>query len=164
MSLKEPTNCYLQELYLMACSIFTTTYHNVKRNKETNFVPNKSIHVNDYVEGYTTRPAFKKVLDVFEVKITKERQRKIILDNGITLVCSDNHALICKEDGRLFDVFPDELLSTHKVVTSKGLAKVEHVYMMTKESTSNRFLDIIVEDSYYFCGSNPEQGLVLCYN
>jgi len=35
---------------------------------------------------------------------------------------------------------------------------------MTKESTSNRFLDIIVEDSYYFCGSNPEHGLVLCYN
>ena len=147
----------------MACSIFKDTYVNCKRNKEIEFVTNKHIHVDDQIQGYSTRPSYKKVLDVFEVNIKKERQRTIILENGIELVCSDNHALICRDDGILIDVFPDDLNDKHAIITTKGATKVKHVYVGSNDS-STRFLDIIVEDHYYFCGSDPEKGLVLCYN
>lgn len=148
----------------MACPLFTPTFVTAKRNNELVNISNKEIRLTDYILGFSNKPTLKKVFELFEVKIPLSRQRKVVLDNGIELICSDNHALICTIDGEYFDIFPDDLTDTHNVITTMGISHVKHVLLMDDDTLSQRFLDIIVEDSYYFCGSNPEKGLVLCYN
>lgn len=148
----------------MSCPKTPTVYVSTLRNNTNTIVPNHEVHSGDVI--HTTTPKgnkYKDVTDVFPTYMSPDRQRHITLVNGIELICSDNHAIICKRDGVWEDIFPDDLTEQHVVITSIGdtsVLKVSHY----NEHQSCTFYDILVYDNHYYCGLNPDIGMVLCYN
>lgn len=142
-------------------AITNDTYVTVKRNKKNKTIKASQVKVNDYIKSFNRRVTYSRVLDVFPTVLDKRRQRIIELENGISVQCSDNHAVLCKFDDELIDVFPDDITTQHEIYTDDGFSKVSHVYF--NNTSMYDYIDIIVEDYHYFCSSNPDI-MVLCYN
>lgn len=148
----------------MSCPKSPTVFVSVKRNGKIITIPNYDVLPDDLIgTHHHNTDVFKRVIDVCSFHISKDRQRHIKLVNGIELICSDSHGIICVNDGEWYDIFPDDLTSHHNVATTEGITQVESVSHVDKDIPCT-FYDIMVEDKLYYVGMNVAKGFVLCYN
>ena len=105
---------------------------------------------------------YNEVTHKWNSKVELDRQRTLIFTNGSTLDCSFNHPIMVYEDGKVQEVFPDDLTPDHNIITESGFCRLDSI---SKSRNNETYIDITVDKTHtFFVSNNKDADMILTHN
>lgn len=105
---------------------------------------------------------YNEVTHKWNSEVEMDRQRTLVFTNGSTLDCSFNHPIMVYEDGKIMEVFPDDLTLNHMIITESGFCKLDHI---SKSRNNETYIDITVDQTHtFFVSNNKDDDMILTHN
>lgn len=135
----------------------------VKRDNDTKLIPVRELNIGDYILSYTSKPTFKKVVDLYECRVDKNNQRHVSFNDGNILSCDNSQFIFEPHDDMIRDVEIDELLVDNMIFTDGEPIKAATV--KSNGNTRSKYVNVFVDDSScFFCTSKYNTGMFLLHS
>ena len=126
---------------------------------KTKKIPIYEVKENDYINSFnieTEQNEFKEVLTTMTPTVEKERQLKVIFDNGESYITSRTHPTLVKRDNEYIYIKTEEVVVNDITITSEGNMAVVKEIDSNPDADEN-FIDIEVDgNNNYFCSTKGD--------
>lgn len=130
---------------------------------KTKLVKLKDLKPGDIIKSYSNGEiVFKRVTDVWDTVVEKEKQVDLLFKNGTSICCSENHPIMVKSGSITEQKYPLDLSPKDIIITDSGETRLESI---TKGNHSEHYIDITVEDTnVFFAKTSDSPEMVLTHN